>query len=124
MYMVMMVLDNPDKLDDVLDAWYEVNVSGVTILESTGIQRRRAKNIKVPFRYNFTRMAARVEEGHYTLLTVVPTEEYVHACIQAAEKIIGDLDQPNTGILAAWPLDIVKGVPSVLDKKGDENGLG
>jgi nitrogen regulatory protein PII len=124
MYMVMMVLDDPDKLDDVLDAWCEVNVSGVTIIESTGIQRRRAKNIKVPFRYNFTRMAPRIEEGHFTLFTVVPTEEYVHACIQAAEKIVGDLNQPNTGIFAAWPLDIVKGVPSTLGEKGGEDDLG
>lgn len=39
MYMLMFILDDPNYLDEVLDAWEEVGVSGVTIVESTGMAR-------------------------------------------------------------------------------------
>jgi hypothetical protein len=42
MYMVMFVLDNPNPLDTMLDAWHAAGVSGTMIIESTGINRRRS----------------------------------------------------------------------------------
>ena len=36
MYMVMFILDDPDRLDAVLDAWAKIGVSGTTIVESAG----------------------------------------------------------------------------------------
>ena len=112
MYMVMFVLDDPNLLDDVLDAWEAIGVRGVTFVESSGINRRRAQRVGAPFMLGFHRLMdddARV--GHFTLFTIVETEETVQACIKAAERIVGDLNEPNTGVLAAWPLPIVKGAP-------------
>ncbi len=40
-YLVVFVLDNPDRCQDVLDAWEEAGANGITILESTGIGRVR-----------------------------------------------------------------------------------
>ncbi len=51
MYMIMLVLDNPDQLDAVLEAWEGIGIRGATIVESTGIQRLRRRNI--PMRYLF-----------------------------------------------------------------------
>ncbi len=112
MYMVMFVLDDSDRLDEVLDAWRAIGVSGVTIVETTGAYRRQLRRRVLGARYTFGRGmgAANVEVGHHTLFVIVPDETLVHACTQAAERIVGDLDQPNTGVLAAWRLDIVKGV--------------
>jgi hypothetical protein len=112
MHMVMFVLDDPDLLDKVLDAWDAIHVSGVTIIESTGINRRvKARQVGAPFMAGINRMMSSVMEGHYTLFTIVKGEEMVEACIIAAEAVVGDLDQPNSGVLAAWPLTNVKGVP-------------
>jgi len=47
---------------------------------------------------------------NYTLLTIVEDEATVHRCIEAVESIVGSLDEPNTGVLAAWPAPIVRGV--------------
>ena len=41
MHMVLFVLDDPELLDEVLDVWEAIGVSGVTIMDSTGINRRR-----------------------------------------------------------------------------------
>lgn len=108
MYMILFVLDDPNRLDEILAAWDKAGITGVTILESTGINRRR--RISIPMRYLFEGSQA-VEEGHVTLLAIVPDQDIIQRCLQATEAFIGDLDLPNTGVLAAWPLTIVKGVP-------------
>lgn len=108
MYMIMFVLDNPDLLDQVLAAWEGAGIRGATIVESTGIQRLKRKNI--PMRYLF-QTPDLVEEGHLTLFVIVQSEQMVHECLNATEHIVSDLDQPNTGVFTAWPVTLVRGVP-------------
>jgi hypothetical protein len=108
MYMVMVVLDDPDRLDALLEAWRKVGIGGATIIESTGIHRRKSQMI--PLRYIFQTTGPR-EEGHYTLLAIVDSEQVVQACLGATESVVGDLSQPNSGIFTAWPLSVVKGLP-------------
>ena len=111
MYMVMFVLDDPNQLDVVLDAWAAIGVSGVTFVESAGLHRRRAQQAKVHLRYCFVRPTGPQQQSHYTLFAIVETEESVRACLAATEGVVGDLSRPNTGIFAAWPLSVVRGVP-------------
>ena len=107
MYAVFFVLDNPDLLDDVLDAWYAAGIGGVTIFESTGFHRRRRQHI--PMRYLFGGGESE-EQGNLTLLAIVPDEAAVQTCLDKAENIVGDLKQSNTGVFTAWPLSTVKGI--------------
>ena len=112
MYMVMLVLDDPNRLDEVLDAWYEAGVGGVTIIESTGINRRRmARQVGALFMDGINRLIGSEEESHYTLFVIVEDESKVQTCLSKVEEIVGDLNQPNTGIIASWPLSFVKGIP-------------
>jgi hypothetical protein len=120
MHMIMFVLDDPNQLDAVLAAWESIGVGGATIVESTGIRRRRAKESRIPFRFDFGQLARHYEEGHYTLFAVVEGEDMVHKCLTATESVVGDLDEPNTGVLAAWPLGVVKGAHKSVDRKTDE----
>lgn len=113
MYMVMFVLDDPNQLDEVLNAWEACGVSGVTIIESTGInRRRRARQVGTGFMSGMNRIIGDTQESHYTLYVIVPSESEVQACIQAAEQVVGDFSNPNTGVLTAWPLTVTRGVPA------------
>ncbi len=112
MHMLMFVLDNPDYLDEVLAAWESVGVSGVTIIESTGLARHQlAAMVGSPIMAGINRWMYGDQEGHYTLFTIVKGEAVVRKCIQAVEEVVGNLSGSNTGVLAAWPVSIVKGVP-------------
>jgi nitrogen regulatory protein PII len=112
MHMLFFVLDDPARLDEVLDAWDAIGVTGVTIIESSGINRRkRARQVGTPFMAGINRLMSSQQESHYTLITIVKGEEVVSKCITAVEEIVGDLNLPNSGVLAAWPLPMVKGVP-------------
>ncbi|MCB0130745.1 MAG: hypothetical protein KDD78_07845 [Caldilineaceae bacterium] len=109
MNMIMLVIDNPDLLDQVLDAWQAVGINGATIVESTGLHRRRATTLGARFAFGMPRVVERVEEGHYSIFVLVDTAEDVERCLRAAESVTGDLDAPHTGLFAAWPLAMVKG---------------
>lgn len=123
MHMVMFVLDNSALLDDVLAAWQDAGVSGVTIMESSGLYRRQQQRpVGARYAFGMPRAAKRIEAGNVTLVTIVPDVDTVRACIEAAERIVGDLNDPDTGVLAAWPLDVVKGVPAELRRTADDSG--
>lgn len=107
MFMIMLVLDNLNLLDQVLDAWSEAQISGCTIVESSGLYRRQVKHI--PLRYVYGTSVPQ-ESGNVTLFAVVENENLVQACLAATEKVTGDLDQPDTGIFAAWPVYLTKGM--------------
>jgi hypothetical protein len=107
MYMLFFVLDDPERLSEILEAWESVGVRGVTIVESTGMHRVRRQFI--PMRYISALVSQ--EQNHLTLFAIVKDDAQVQACLRAAEQVVGDLDGPNTGVMAAWPLSLVKGLP-------------
>jgi hypothetical protein len=111
MYMILFVLDDPDQLDGMLEAWEAVGVTGVTIIESTGIHRVRTARQKIPMRYMFGSIGTKIEVGHFTLLALVKDEDVVQRCFEATEELIGSLEEPNTGVFSAWPVPFVRGVP-------------
>jgi nitrogen regulatory protein PII len=118
MHMVMFVLDNPNQLDAILNAWEKVGISGATIIESTGINRyKRAQLVGSAFMAGINRLMSASEENHYTLFAIVNKDEMIEDCLLAVESIVGDLNQPNTGIFFAWPLDFVKGVPGLNEPR-------
>ena len=121
MQMVMFVLDDPQYLDAVLNAWHNAGVTGVTIVESSGLHRvRRSRPLGVQYLFEPRSETDRITMEHYTLFAIVPNEAVVRACQEAAEKIIGDLDRPNTGVLASWELSVVKGVRATAHQGDDQ----
>ncbi len=114
-YVVMLVFEDIDKLDAILDALCRVGVGGATIIESTGLHRRRSKKAHIPLRFNFEHLAPLMERGNCTLMTLVD-ESVVESCVAAIEQVLGSLDQPNTGVLAAWPASIVRGLTKQSDR--------
>jgi len=109
--MVMLVLSRITLLDDVLDAWRTIGIGGATIIESVGLYRRQQKRKRLPLRFPFEQDLSQEEErGNYTILAVVPDEDWVRRCLEAAESVMGSLDDPDTGILVSWPLAYAKGL--------------
>lgn len=112
MHMILMVLDDGDRLGEVLDAWEAVGVRDATILESTGVHRRKRH---LAMRYAFDTGIR--SEGNMTLLAIVPSAELVDACLAATEAVIGDLSGPDTGVFTSWPLSVTKGVPTPGERR-------
>jgi len=106
-YLILMVLHEITCLDDILSAWEECGVSGVTILPSTGLARLRknpALRDDLPLIPSIGDLLKPAENSNRTLITAVYGEEMVDKVVEATQKITGDLNLPNTGILVVLPV--------------------
>lgn len=109
-YMVMLVLQQIDRLDAVLSAWRAIGVPGATIVESTGTYARERRR-HIASRFPFAQASpADMERGQFTLFAAVEDASWADRCLEAAESVVGDLSEPNTGIFLAWPLAQAKGI--------------
>mgnify|MGYP000856260563 CR=1 FL=1 len=113
MFMVFFVLHDPSQLNDILNAWEECGVSGVTILPSTGMARIRQHlgfRDDLPLIPSADDLLERWEDSNRTLFTLVPDQKKVDEVVAATQRVVGDLDLPNTGILAVLPVAQVYGL--------------
>ncbi len=111
--MLVLVLDDPDKLSAIIDAWESIGVPGVTMLASVGSRqlRRHAQRDDLPLIPSMRSVFAGVEEHNRTLFAVLEDDELLERAIHAAQEIIGDFMDPNTGILFVVPVSRTWGVP-------------
>ena len=111
-HMIMLILDDVNQCTTVLEAWDAQGVGGITILESTGMGRVKKLSIRddIPLMPSLSRLLQTREERHRTLFTVVETEEMVDRIIQTTEEIIGNLENPNNGVIFVLPVSRVKGL--------------
>jgi len=107
MFFILYVLNDPDLLDPMINAWEEAGVKGITVLASTGMARLRERGAlreDLPLIPSLDDIIEQYQDTNRTLFTIVQTQEVVHAVVHATEKIVGDLDAPNTGILVVLPV--------------------
>ncbi len=104
MYVLIMVLDDGTHLADVLQAWTGAGVQGVTILESTGMNRILRRTEASAMFMGFSRMFAEAGIGHNTLFAIIDSLKLAEAAVAATEQVIGDLRQPHTGIIFTVPV--------------------
>jgi nitrogen regulatory protein PII len=125
MFMVLLVLNDPDKLKDVLEAWESVNVPGVTVLHSTGLGKlRQFPGLwdDLPLLPNVDDFFEREELHSRTLLSVVPDEAFADKLVSVTKKILGGFNRPGTGLLVIMPLVKVYGLGKNLEISSEEEG--
>ncbi len=114
-YVALFILDNPSLLEDVLKAWTQGGIRGATVIESTGLYRLTRKMIPMRYLYSSREVS---EKENVTLIAIVDDQAMAEHCLALTESVIGDMNEPNTGVFAAWPLSMVKGL-SAIDQSKD-----
>jgi nitrogen regulatory protein P-II 1 len=116
MYLILFVLDNPDKLEELLDAWEAAGTKGATVLVSTGMHRISEGAIRddIPLMPGLDDFYKRVEDYHRTLFTIVKDDDVLNKIVEATQKVVGDLNKPKTGILVVMPTAQVYGLEKNL----------
>jgi nitrogen regulatory protein P-II 1 len=113
MYWILFVLPKSEYLNDVMAAWEEAGVTGITILPSVGAAGWKQKNAlrdDLPLIPELEDFQEHKETTSHTLFTLVGSEELADKVVAATQKITGDLNLPNTGILAVLPVLKVYGL--------------
>jgi hypothetical protein len=110
--MILMVLNDADKLEDVMRAWQEAGAGGITILESSGAARllgHVGARDDLPLFPGLRSLLAHQEVHNRTIFTVVSAAVDIEAFFDATEAVVGPLDGPHTGFMWALPVLAVRG---------------
>ena len=110
--MILMVLNDVDKLEDVMRAWQAAGAGGITTLESSGAAHllgHIGARDDLPLFPGLRNLMTHQEVHHRTLFTVVNSEVDVEAFFDATEAVVGPLDGPHTGFIWALPVIAVRG---------------
>ena len=109
MQLVVIVLYRVEQMEDLLVHFTEKGIHGATILESTGMATVLGNNEDLSMfgalrkRFNPERQESK------TILTVLPDEE-IPVIKKALEDVVGDINQPNTGIIFGFPISFAEGL--------------
>jgi nitrogen regulatory protein P-II 1 len=107
MKLLVFILNKEEYLEEVLEAFLELNISGATILDSVGMGSILAQDI--PIFAGFKNLLQGSRPANKTILTVVP-EKLVKPARTAIEQIVGSLDEPGNGLLFILDIDKIYGL--------------
>ncbi|NOX61907.1 MAG: CBS domain-containing protein [Chloroflexi bacterium] len=106
--LLVVILDDLEKLPDLLNKLYEVGVPGVTLLDSVG--GRRAHSWMEDLGLGGLARLFHVNEiRQRTLLAIMPAD-MVDAAVAASEQAVGDFSRTGAGLLFTVPLGRVVGL--------------
>jgi hypothetical protein len=110
---VVVILYDLHKLDDLLAAWEDAGISGATVIYSTGMGRLRSdKGLRddLPLLPSLEDFYPDPEDIGRTVFSVVDDEAMVKSLIYATRQVLGDLSVPHTGLLVVLPVTYVEGI--------------
>lgn len=113
MSMILLVLHDPEKLPEILAAWEECGVPGITVWYSTGLGRLRddqGLRDDLPLIPSYSDFFAQPEHNGRTIFSILDDDSLIPKIIAATEQIVGGLEQPGTGILAVLPISQARGL--------------
>lgn len=118
MKLVVLITAQVEAGLDIAQAWQDAGAPGVTVLRAHGLhtlqQELRSGSVELPrmIASMGAAMAAiieNVEERAEVILSLVD-DAMVDPLIAAANQVLGDLTEPNHGILFVLPVDLAIGV--------------
>ncbi len=107
---VFLVVQNLERLSELLEAWGAADIPGATVLESAGLHcLRGGYRDDLPLIPSLDSILRSDFESNRTLFAIVD-EQDVDRLVEVTEKVLGQLDAPNTGILFVLPVRRVVGL--------------
>ncbi len=111
MQLMVIILKNVDTLEELLTQLGNAGIRGATILDSTGMASELARSNGEDDLSFVSALRAYLNPEHEknkTILTVMQAEQVLVAK-DIVEAVVGDLSQPNTGIIFTVPIASIFG---------------
>lgn len=112
-HMVVLVLDDIEKLHDIFEAWQTLGISGITVTNSTGMHRlnRQFGRDDLPLMPSLKSLFEMEEDVlHRMVFAVLPEGVDYEDVLDATEQVLGDLNQPRTGVCFVVPIVAARGL--------------
>ena len=117
MVLLVAVVNDPEKVDDILSGFLEIGITGATIINSEGMGRVLSHDI--PIFAGLQTLISRSRPQNRTIFSVVE-EEKLDPALALLQEVCGNLDAPATGIAFALPVDRVVGLAPELGGGSDQ----
>ena len=108
---IVVFLNNPENLEDLLEGFLEIGVAGATVLDSVGMGRILAYEIPI---FAGLRDAFPGSTPGNKVILVVTEQDRVEEIFQVVDEVCGDLNEPGAGLVISLP---------VLDSRGFRPGF-
>ncbi len=110
MYVLFIVLNQPEFLPDVLYKMKQLRIRGATVIDSMGATSISKEIYRIPMIGGFMKSIDGDTHSNKTVFSVIEREEQVEEAMEEIEKIIGgDMKQPNKGIMFVLPVTHMRG---------------
>lgn len=120
MFVLLLMLDNPDLMDQIIQAWVELGIRGIYVLESTGC---REPEDKAPPRipgvlFPLGEIARARRFCHALLLAPVEARATAEQAAEAVTRVAGPWAERRTAMMFALPVAMSWGTPPTPDGLG------
>lgn len=124
MQLLIIILNNPERLNDVVSGLLEAGVPGGTLIESQGMGQIVSADI--PIFAGFRQLMAGAKPFNHTLLSVIPDQSVATEALNIVNDILGEGDS-HQGIIFTLPVEYFAHLGLVApaadpDDKGGEAG--
>jgi nitrogen regulatory protein PII len=113
--LLIAVINDPEKIDEILSGFLEMGVTGATIIGSEGMGRLLSHDI--PIFAGLQTLISGSRPQNRTLFSVVP-EDRIDDALAVLQEVCGNLASPATGIAVVLPVDRVVGLAPELGGEG------
>ncbi|NIM19133.1 MAG: hypothetical protein GTO51_01990 [Candidatus Latescibacteria bacterium] len=109
MKLFVFICNKPEKMEEILEGFLEVGITGATIIDSLGMGRILATEVPIfaGLRKSFFGAAT---ASNKTIISVIREPEKIQAAYHIIEEACGSLDDPGVGIAFTLPVESVKGL--------------
>ena len=114
--LLVAVINDPEKLDEILSGFLELGVTGATVIQSEGMGRLLSHDI--PIFAGLQTLISGSRPQNRMIFSVVPAH-LVDPAVELLQEICGNLASPATGIVFVLPVERVVGLAPELGEGGE-----
>lgn len=115
MRLLVAVINDREKLDEMLSGFIELGITGATVVNTEGMGRLLSHEI--PIFAGLQALISGSRAQNCMVLSVIPASK-VQGAIDLLQEVCGNLDDPATGIAFTVPVDAVVGLAPELGTGG------
>lgn len=112
MELLIAVINQEDRLDDILSGFLELGITGATVIDSEGMGHVLSTDI--PIFAGLQTLISRARPRNQTIFSVIDSREKMEGALALLQEICGDLRSPATGIAFTIPVTRVVGLAPEL----------
>lgn len=111
MKLLIFILNKTDKLDRLLKELAKAHITGATVLNSSGMASQLSKTNDETLSTIFGSLRHLLKDNQVDNKTImmVVKEENIEIIERIIGEVVGDIKQPNTGLLFTVPIDFIRG---------------